>query len=71
MMPADRYIRRVRAAGSVVSTVVWLGGLAWTISAWNGLKVAFGARVWQSCVAATFVGGLLLVLGLVAAWAAG
>jgi hypothetical protein len=58
-------------AGIVVSTVVWLGGLAWTISAWNGLNVAFGARVWQSCVAATFFGGLLLVLGLVATWAAG
>jgi hypothetical protein len=58
-------------AGVVLASAFWLAGLAWTLAAWNALRIAFGAGPLRAAVAGAvslvaFAGLLWAVL-----WAAG
>jgi hypothetical protein len=58
-------------AGIVLASVVWLGGFVWAWAAWNGLRLAFGARAWQAVLAGAAASALLVGLVQLAAWSAG
>jgi TIR domain len=68
---ADAGVGATALAGVVLASAFWLAGLAWTLAAWNALRIAFGAGPLRAAVAgavslATFAGLLWAVL-----WAAG
>ncbi len=63
-------VRGAALAGVVLASAVWLAGVAWLVAAWNGLRIAFGARGWQALLAAAIAASLLFALVLAAGWAA-
>jgi hypothetical protein len=58
-------------AALTVATMVWLVGLAWLAAAWNALRLALGARVWQAAAAAVAVFVPLWLLGRGVTWVTG
>jgi hypothetical protein len=64
-------LRGAALGGFIVANVAWIAGLAWAFVAWNALRIAVGARHWQSLLAAILAGGSLVGLAGAVAWAVG
>ena len=62
-------LRGAALGGFVIANVAWIAGLVWAFVAWNALRIAVGARHWQSLLAAILAGGALLGLARAVAWA--
>jgi TIR domain len=57
-------------AAIVVSTLLWLAGVAWVLAAWRAMRHALLRPWWVGLAAGALLAGMLTALVLAAAWAA-